>query len=213
MALGKVDWSEFISQHSEVDPDVTFLLRGEDGECSKIGAHKLLLAAVSPVFKRMFYGPMKVTKEEVELKDASPDAFRFMIDYIYRIPAPTIKSLNSSFEINALGDRYDVLDLKAQILNWIKSFKITQENFSDAATVAQSFKLLGDPSTEVAMHCLGFYLEATDRNFPGGDSAAILDKLMEVGRSTLQLSGNKNLFSTTHYFIFAGWGNLSQVLF
>ena len=102
MALGKVDWSEFISQHSEVDPDVTFLLRGEDGECSNIGAHKLLLAAVSPVFKRMFYGPMK-TKEEVEVKDASPDAFRFMIDYIYRIPALTIKSLNSSFEIYALG--------------------------------------------------------------------------------------------------------------
>ena len=36
MALGKVDWSEFISQHSEVAPDVTFLVRGE---CSKIGAH------------------------------------------------------------------------------------------------------------------------------------------------------------------------------
>ena len=106
------------------------------------------------------------------------------------------------------GDRYDVLDLKAQILNWIKSFTITRENFSDAATVAKSFKLLGDPSTEVAMHCLGFYLEATDRNFPGGDSAEILDELMEVGRSTLQLSGNQNLFSTTHYFIFAGWGDL-----
>ena len=166
------------------------------GEWSKIGAHKLLLAAVSPVFKRMFYGPMKVTKEEV--KDASPDAFRFMIDYIYRIPAPTIKSLNSSFEIYALGDRYDVLDLKAQILDWIKSFTITRENFSDAATVAQSFKFLGDQSTEVAMHCLGFYLEATDRNFPGGDGAEILDELMEVGRSTLQLSGNPNLFSITH---------------
>ena len=126
MALGKVDWSEFIAQYSEVSPDVTFLLRGEDGECSKIGAHKLLLAAVSPVFKRMFYGPMKVTKEEVEVKDASPDAFQFMIDYIHGIPvyingvpAPTIKSLNSAFKIYALGDRYDVLGLKAQIMDWL----------------------------------------------------------------------------------------------
>ena len=191
MALGKVDWSEFISQYSEVSPDVTFLLRGEDGGSSKFGAHRLLLAGVSPVFKRMFYGPIQTKEEEVEVKDASPDAFQFMIDYIYKIPAPTVKSLNSGFEIYALGDRYDVLDLKAQILDWIQNFKITRENFSEAATLAESFKLLGDPSTAVAMHCLRFYLESPDQNFPGGDSADILNELMEVGKSTLQLSGNQ----------------------
>ena len=122
-----MDWSKLISPDSEVSPDVTFVVRGEDGECGKFGAHKVLLAGVSPVFKTMFYGPMQIKEQEVEVKDASPDAFRIMIDYIYRIPALTIKSLNSSFEIYALGDRYDVLDLKAQILNWIKSFKITHD--------------------------------------------------------------------------------------
>ena len=114
--LGKVDW-RFLSD-SEVSPDVTFVVRGEDGECGKFGAHKVLLAAVSPVFKGMFYGPLKTKEEEVEVKDASPDAFQFMIDYIHGIPvyidgvpAPTIKSLNSAFKIYALGDRYDVLGL------------------------------------------------------------------------------------------------------
>ena len=64
--LGKVDWQSFNSPDSEVAPDVIFLLRGEDGEFSKIGAHKVLLAGISPMFKSMFYGPMKETEEEIE---------------------------------------------------------------------------------------------------------------------------------------------------
>ena len=78
-----------------------------------------------------------------------------------------------------------------------------------AAQVAKKYKgAFEELSTKLMMKCLNFYLESTDRNFPGGDSAEILDELMEVGRSTLQLSGNQNLFLITDYFIFADWGDL-----
>ena len=206
--LWKVDWSKLISPDSEVARDVTFLVRGDDGEYNKFGAHKVLLAGVSPVFKTMFYGPMQIKEQEVEVKDASPDAFQFMIDYIYGIPAyiddipqqAYIKSLHLAFETYALGDRYDVLGLKAQIMDWLRRFKITRENFSDAATEAKRFELLGDPSKCVAQLCLRFYQNEADKNFPGG-SGDILEELMEVGgrSSALQLSGTQILFWTDNF--------------
>ena len=52
--LGRADWESFRSPDSEIPPDVFFLVKGEDGKSSKIGAHRILLAGISPVFRRMF---------------------------------------------------------------------------------------------------------------------------------------------------------------
>ena len=43
---------------------------------------------------------------------------------------------------------------------------------------------------------LNFDTIDSDENFPGGDSGDILD--VQVGRSSLQLTGTQNLFWTTH---------------
>ena len=199
--LFQVDWESFISPHSEVAPDVIFLVREENGKCSRIGAHRILLAGVSSVFRRMFYGPMKETKEVIEVKETSPEAFRAMIDYIYaRDPVvPVLYKINSPrtlFELYALGDYYDILNLKNSILDslpswtpYLQKFEITRENLIHTATVAKSYsELFVDLSTELMMKCLKFYLDSTDKNFPGATDD-IVHELMEVGRSTLQLSG------------------------
>ena len=89
MALTEADWEEFLSADSDIPRDVFFLVKGEDGRVSKIGAHRLLLAGVSQVFRRMFFGPWKETKEEMEVKETSPEAFRAMINYIYS-PRPHV---------------------------------------------------------------------------------------------------------------------------
>ena len=80
--LGKVDWESFLSPNSEIPQDIFFLVKGGDGKRSKFGAHRVLLAGISPVFRRMFFGPMAETKEEMEVKDTSPEAFRAMINNI-----------------------------------------------------------------------------------------------------------------------------------
>ena len=60
----KTDWHSLLSPTTTVPPDVTFLVEdeleegGQGGVLSKIGAHRVLLAGVSPVFNGMFYGPM-----------------------------------------------------------------------------------------------------------------------------------------------------------
>ena len=202
--LSKVDWESFISPDSEVAPDVTFLVKGENGESSKIGAHKVLLAGISPVFKRMFFGPMKETKEVVEVKkETSPESFRAMVDYIYaRHPEKVLYKIMSPktiCELYVLGDYYDILNLKNKILDslypcpWmpdLQKFEITRENLIFTATLARSYsKLFTDLGTQLMMKCLKFYLESTDKNFPEATDD-ILHKLQECGRSTLQLSGN-----------------------
>ena len=85
MSIAETDWQSKLSPDSDLPPDVFFLVHGVnecDVDVKKIGAHKLLLAGVSPVFQGMFYGPLKETGEVV-VKETTPEAFKTMIKYVY----------------------------------------------------------------------------------------------------------------------------------
>ena len=196
MALREADWKKFLSPDSDLPRDVFFLVKGEDSRWSEIGANRVLLAGISNVFRRMFFGPMKETKEEMEDKETSPEAFRAMINDIYA-PHTDDVLLNVTcpktlFELFALADRYDILNLKTKILNFLWEFEINRENLIYTTAVAYSYKeLFVDISTELLLMCLKFYLELDNTakdSFPE-TSVEILDQLMEFGGSTLQLPG------------------------
>ena len=87
MAIVETNWKKFLKSDSEVPPDVFFLVIGEDEGIGKdssrtIGAHKNFLAGVSPVFRRMLFGPLKESKDVIEVKDTTFEAFNTMILYI-----------------------------------------------------------------------------------------------------------------------------------
>ena len=85
MAIVKTSWEEFLSTDSEIPHDVHFLAitENEDNDSRKlIRAHKVLLAEVSPVFRGMLFGPLKETREVIEVKDTTHEAFNTMIKYI-----------------------------------------------------------------------------------------------------------------------------------
>ena len=42
-----------------------------------------MLAAVSPVFRREFHGPLATSKDVIDIKETTIDAFRTMVNYIY----------------------------------------------------------------------------------------------------------------------------------
>ena len=63
--------------------DVTFLLNDQ----TELQAHKLILAAASPYFEALFYGPLANNNEPVQkivVKDVDADVFRIIIQTIYR---------------------------------------------------------------------------------------------------------------------------------
>ena len=76
MAIDQTNWSQFLEPGSELPPDITFHIleeqpgaEGDDSECktSKVQAHKLLLAGVSPVFRKQFFGPLKTSEDTVDI--------------------------------------------------------------------------------------------------------------------------------------------------
>ena len=70
----------FISSSLSAPYDVTLKL--SDGEIIK--AHKMILAAASPVFNRMFYGNFKESKlDEVNLQEENSNMMKLFVDFIY----------------------------------------------------------------------------------------------------------------------------------
>jgi speckle-type POZ protein len=64
--------------------DVTFTVGGDT-----FGAHKIVLAMRSPVFKVEFYGPMKeATAQLVTIEDMQPAVFRALLHFIYTDTLP-----------------------------------------------------------------------------------------------------------------------------
>ena len=111
MSIVDTDWKILLSPDSDLPPDVTFLLAGEDGK-SSIRAHKWPLAGVSPVFRKQFLGPMKDERDAIEVEKTTAEAFQTMIDFIYRKPGlDTFTVTNIScpqmlFELLELAKRY-----------------------------------------------------------------------------------------------------------
>lgn len=83
--------------------------------------HKLVLGTRSSVFSAMFKHNMKENSSgTVKISDCEPDAFHDFLTYIY---AGTIEKLNSEnvTELCFLADKYDLSDLKALSLDFMKN--------------------------------------------------------------------------------------------
>ena len=81
----ETNWQAFLSQDSALPLMCSFVSRrnGAEAEGKVARAHKFLLAGTSLVFLQQFFGPMKGTKEVLEVKDTTPEAFDTMLSYIY----------------------------------------------------------------------------------------------------------------------------------
>ena len=89
MSIIEISWQKLLSSDSQIPPDVFFLVRGEGegNDSSKpIGAHRILLGGVSPVFMGMLFGPLKDPREVIEVSGTTHEAFNTMINYIYKPP-------------------------------------------------------------------------------------------------------------------------------
>lgn len=83
--------------------DIHFVF--DSGE--RIPAHKLLLATASDVFRAMFNGSY-IEKTEAKIVDASADAFKEFLQFIYR-PKAVVTMANVS-EVMNFGKKYDIAE-------------------------------------------------------------------------------------------------------
>ena len=150
---------------------------------------------------RMFFGPEKETEEIIQVHC---EAFVKMMQYIYgRHPHLVLNKITDSkvyMELFNLNQKYELNNRKT-ILDSLQKFKISRENMIYSATIANSYRgLFPEESNELLLKCLKFYLDKSDKeDLPNYETSQdTLQKLMEVGRSTLQpfgqLSGDRNIF-------------------
>lgn len=84
--------------------DIKFVFKDE-GDVVKVPANKAILAALSPVFRAMFFGQLR-EKGDVEIVDATADGFKDFLQFFYLDQVQlTIEKID---EIVQLADKYDM---------------------------------------------------------------------------------------------------------
>ena len=208
----KTNWQTFLSPGSELPPDVTFCVK-LDGQSKSFGAHRWLLAGISTVFRRMFFGSIgEPAGEVVEVKETTPEAFSTMINFIYMPPEELfnlqdVRCPQKLFEVMALAERYEILELKMMASDALENLAISRENMIFTATVAHNYKSTGFDSVgqKLMVKCLKFLYDTTsgagdigvlimetEKNFPDA-SFEIFRHLISVGNETFQQPGNLRL--------------------
>jgi len=132
MSLNEVNWRNVLGDHKSYPPDVEFLITNKNlaNEVSqqKFLCHKLLLAAVSPVFQEQFYANVpddlfNRTRLVVRLVDCNPAAFEKMLEFIYYQKPYKLNSLRHVEGTEGIRLVLDTMDLAQRFkLNKLVSF-------------------------------------------------------------------------------------------
>ncbi|XP_053401193.1 uncharacterized protein LOC128557616 [Mercenaria mercenaria] len=117
--------------------DVKFHCKDHE-EDETIQAHKIVLAARSPVFQAMFYGPCADGKDEFELKDTEKDIFLLLLRYIYS-DTVTLREENA-FALLEMAHFYQVSSLVNFCADYLATV-ITPHNVCETLTFAMFYKL------------------------------------------------------------------------
>ena len=180
MALAKTDWKQYRATNSEIPLDIFFpvlpskstrdrnIEMEEEEEVDKtnmIGAHKLLLAGASPVFRANFFGPMRMVGEVMVVKETTVEAFAALIDFIYWPPGKETFSLKhiTSFEklceIVEISERYQVLELRRMAIEALENMPITSKTVISVANAADKYKVFPDVRNILITKSLSFLNE------------------------------------------------------
>jgi len=110
-----------------IDADVNLVVRGK-----KIAAHKAILKVRSEYFRGLFEsGMMESRKNEVEIKDVSPELFQRFLEFLYT-GAPPKSPAEAAWNLLPLADRFGSLPLK----------RICEDSIASVLTPGNSLKAL-----------------------------------------------------------------------
>jgi len=142
-------------------PDIKFLFfkKKKNGvTVEEIRAHKLILALVSDVFEKAFYGGFE-DDGSIEIIDASKESFEAMINFIYTKETDvSIYCFEMLCSIYYLADKYNIDALKEETLEAIKSKDISVDSVLNVGVLADQHSAheeLAETLYEAATQSLG----------------------------------------------------------
>jgi len=123
MTLKQIPWARFLGPEPPLAPDVTFIVVEGESPVGELRAHKHLLASISLVFRKQFFGKLAEPRKEILIKETTFRAFQFLLQYIYcGLEVTTlIEQIQPTgtvalfFEILNLAEKYDMKPLIAEI--------------------------------------------------------------------------------------------------
>jgi len=181
MAFQSVDWEALLREDSELPADVFFkvydngsvLARAQDNdsydsdemdmEAKIFKAHKFLLAAVSPMFRKQFFGslPPPQVSQPVTVEETSSKGFGIMLDFLYQKADKFVFACDHFaclFEVKNLGEKYQISDLVHKTHLEISSRQISSENLLEATRASKNFShLFTEISQELMKRCNIFF--------------------------------------------------------
>jgi len=152
-----------LSSTSNIPTDVKFVFRDnkeENNSVKEVNAHKLILALVSDVFEREFYGTLakKEVESVIDIEDAQQEVFIVMVDFIYnKQPDVSMHGLPFLGNLFYLAEKYNISALLNEIIKVISRKQICDESVLDIATVAEDYVFL-EQFSETLYESVAVYL-------------------------------------------------------
>ena len=119
--------------------------------------HNCCSQILCPVFKAMFFGLSKETREVVPIRGTSKDAFTLMIHYIYQKKICWMeKSVFLLLKVVNLAEMYDLEGLMEEVKKPLAKYPLTPETVIHVASAAEMFSHFEEISSKLFSHCATF---------------------------------------------------------
>ncbi|GBO45493.1 TD and POZ domain-containing protein 5 [Araneus ventricosus] len=144
-------------------------------------AHKGILSARSPVFRRMFTNDMKEKNcGHVDISDLEDDTVHRMLTYVYTDSLEDLQ-LDSAFKLYAAADKYEILSLKTRCSSFMK------ENL--CPTKACEVLFLADQHQDVDLKCFvqDYILEHDKEVFGSQEWKDFMDTNLKLAANIMYL--------------------------
>merc|ERR1719347_952849 len=123
-------------------------------------AHKFILASFSPVFKKMLYGNLKETKDVIQVRQTTAEAFALLIDYFYQVDINCEElTIFELFDLVNLAERYDVPELMNELTRQMEIVPITMKNIMEVSITASKFSYFEAASSALLLNCAKVFKE------------------------------------------------------
>ena len=142
-----VEWNlrlpRLLDQASRIPTDVVFVIEEDEnrpGQGQEVKAHRMVLGLTCDAFEKMFFvtNTKDKTSGRVPVKETTADAFRTMVNAIYKTmpieEALQHKSVDEVFSVLDLVTKYDIPELIEDTRKVLASIHITDASLLDIAT-------------------------------------------------------------------------------